>query len=234
VPEKYVNNRQSFTAASKFDDEPAENSKSKDKQSDEPFESIREKKKAKNKRPTETNNFQYGGVESETLDSTEYFKDEQLKLELVKQKNIEKFLFVKIAAPRSPRMVDRLKLKDITVGKGKMFGPEDYFSFAFLTIFIIIFFLDRKRQYKTYSYENLENVNIYNALKPSEVVKIYEDNEISPTEQIRINSKEHIEYKQEKLLEEIKDKVKHGALIGKINDVPKLDIKNKFKDSLNK
>jgi hypothetical protein len=81
-------------------------------------------------------------------------------------------------------MVDRLNLKSITVGKGKMFGPEDYFSFSLLTIFIIIVILDRARQYKTYSFENLENVNIYNALKPSEVVKIYEDNEISPAEQV--------------------------------------------------
>ena len=93
-------------------------------------------------------------------------------------------------------MVDRLKLKIITVGKGKMFGPEDYFSFTFLTVLIIVVILDRARKYKTYSFENLENVYIYNALKPSEVVKIYEDNEISPAEQVMINSKEHIEYKQ--------------------------------------
>lgn len=129
-------------------------------------------------------------------------------------------------------MVDRLKLKNITVGKGKMFGPEDYFSFTFLTALIIVVILDRARQYKTYSFENLENVNIYNALKPSEVVKIYEDNEISPAEQVMMNSKEHMEYKQQKTYEELKNRVKLSAGFGRINDVPKLDIKKQFKESL--
>jgi hypothetical protein len=131
-------------------------------------------------------------------------------------------------------MVDRLNLKSITVGKGKMFGPEDYFSFSLLTIFIIIVILDRARQYKTYSFENLENVNIYNALKPSEVVKIYEDNEISPAEQVIMNSKEHIQYKEQKTYEDLKNRVNLSSGFGRINDVPKLDIKKQFKESIKK
>ncbi len=50
-------------------------------------------------------------------------------------------------------------------------------------------FYSRKKEYKTYTFENLENVNIYNALKPSEINRIYEQNERSPMEQILINSR---------------------------------------------
>ena len=235
VPEKYVNNRQSFT--SKFDEET-----STQESNEEEFHSIRDKKKtarkANNNSDNKYSNFEYNSHNDDnndnTIDPANYFRDEQLKIEVEKQKNISKFLFVKIAAPRSPRMVDRLGLKKITVGRGKMFGPEDYMSFTLLTILFIVLFLDRKRQYKSYSFENLENVNIYNALKPSEVVKIYEDNEVSPTEQRMLNSKEHVKYREDKIIEEMKNKVKLSASLGRINDVPKVDIKNKFKASLDK
>ena len=50
-------------------------------------------------------------------------------------------------------------------------------------------FYSRKKEYKTYTFENLENVNIYNALKPSEINRIYEENERSPIEQVLMNSK---------------------------------------------
>ena len=82
--------------------------------------------------------------------------------------------------------------------------------------------------------ENLENVNIYNALKPSEINKIYEENEISPVELAVINSKEHKEYRDKKLMQDIISKT-HGSLVfGAINDVPKVDIREKFKESLKK
>ncbi len=227
--------KQSFS--SKFDEETTANASSSEDSREEGFESIREKKKTKTKRKTEEGNFNFNNNDPDFADSTmdsssDYFKDEQLRNEIEKQKNISKFLYVKIPAPRSPRMVDRLNLKNITVGKGKIFGPEDYMSFTFLTILIIIFFLDRQRQYKTFSFENLENVNIYNALKPSEVVKIYEDNEISPTEQVMMNSKEHVLYKEMKAKDEMKSKIKLISSHGRINDVPKLDIKQQFKDSI--
>ncbi len=231
MPEKYINNRQSFS--SKFEEETEVN-----ENATEDFESIREKKKNKsssnnfdreNKRET-PHDFQF--TKDDPLDAGLYFKDEALKLEIEKRKNIDKFLFVNIPAPRSPKMVDRLKLNQVTVGKGKMFGPEDYTSFTLITLFIIVFFLDRQRQYKTYNIENLENVNIYNALKPSEVVKIYEENEISPAEQMVLNSKEHQQYKEQKLIADIRNNVQMSASIGRINDVPKLDIKKKFKESL--
>jgi len=56
-------------------------------------------------------------------------------------------------------------------------------------MFIIFLFFSRKKEYKTYTFENLENINIYNALKPSEINKIYESHEISPIEQVIINTK---------------------------------------------
>lgn len=91
---------------------------------------------------------------------------------------------MKSPVPRSERMVDRLNLKEITVGKGKMFGPDDYLGITILTLFILFVLSTRMKQYETYTFENLQNVNIYNALKPSEVNKIYNDNEISPLEQV--------------------------------------------------
>lgn len=70
-----------------------------------------------------------------------------------------------------------------------MFGPEDYFSFTLVTLLLLFFILQRKKDYGTYTFENLENINIYNALKPSEVNKIYEDSQISPIEQEIIKTK---------------------------------------------
>jgi hypothetical protein len=114
--------------------------------------------------------------------------NQTIELELRKQDDINDFLYVKAPAPRSYKMIDRLKLKDITVGKGRMFGPEDYFGFSAITFFIVFIIMTRKRQYETYTFENLENVNVYNALKPSEVNKIYQDNEITPLEQVLTSS----------------------------------------------
>ena len=250
VPEKYVNNRQSYS--SKFDDEvekdkndSATNSDDKDSNNS-GFESIRgtkrkshfDKRSSNKTNSSSSEEFQFRhtdqNIYTSTDDSAAYFKDEQLKIEVEKQKYISQFLFTRIPVPRSPRMVDRLNIKKISIGKGKMFGPEDYFSFSFLTLLIIFLFMDRKENYKTYSFENLENVNIYNALKPSEVVKIYEENEISPAEQMILNSEEHQKFKHKKLASEIANKVKFNAGIGRINDVPKVDIKKQFKESLNK
>jgi hypothetical protein len=62
-------------------------------------------------------------------------------------------------------------------------------GFTLLTVFLFMIFYSRKKEYKTYTFENLENVNIYNALKPSEINRIYEENERSPIEQVLMNSK---------------------------------------------
>jgi hypothetical protein len=166
--------------------------------------------------------------------SGNYFRDEQLKLDQQKQKYISKFLFAKIPVPRSRRMIDRLNLSGITLSKGKIFGPDDYLSFTMLTLLILFVFFSRKSQYKRYTFENLENVNIYNALKPSEINRIYEDNEISPAELAVLNSKEHKEFKDRKLMEDIVNKTQSSLVFGGINDVPKLGIKEKFKESLKK
>ena len=82
-----------------------------------------------------------------------------------------------------------MDLKSVTLGKGKIFGADDYLGFTLITMFLIGILFSRKKEYKTYTFENLENINIYNALKPSEINKIYESNEISPLEQVIINSK---------------------------------------------
>jgi len=81
-----------------------------------------------------------------------------------------------------------LDLKSVTLGKGKIFGADDYLGFTLITLFLLGILFSRKKEYKTYTFENLENVNIYNALKPSEINKIYESNEISPIEQVILSS----------------------------------------------
>ncbi len=179
----------------------------------------------------------YGFTDSDSgmpESSGDYFKDEQIKLDIEKKQYIDKFLFTAVPVPRSRKMIDRLNLKSVTLGKGKIFGPEDYLSFTFLTIVILVIFLGHNGEYKNYSFENLENVNIYNALKPSEVVKIYEENEISPSEQMMAKSEEHIKYKNEQLKEKINTSVKYSMSFGTVNDVPKVDIKQKFKESIKK
>jgi len=80
-------------------------------------------------------------------------------------------------------------LKSVTLGKGKIFGADDYLGFTLVTLLLVGIIISRKKEYKTYTFENLENINIYNALKPSEINKIYESHEISPIEQVIINSK---------------------------------------------
>lgn len=82
-----------------------------------------------------------------------------------------------------------MDLKSVTLGKGKIFGADDYLGFTLITMLLIGIIFSRKKEYKTYTFENLENINIYNALKPSEINKIYESHEISPIEQVIINSK---------------------------------------------
>jgi hypothetical protein len=93
--------------------------------------------------------------------------------------------------PRSSKMIgkifsyfiDRLDLKSITLGKGKMFGPDDYMGFSMIIFFAIIIIIARKKDYESNDFQNLEYVNIYNALKPSEIVKIYEENQKAPIEE---------------------------------------------------
>lgn len=222
VPEKYTNSRQNFS----FEEETEKTE----------FESIREKKKKQNVKQNYSDenkesaqNFQFNS-QDETNQS--YFESEELKYTMEKRKNIDKFLFIGIPVPRSDKMVDRLKLNKITISKGKILGPDDYFSFTVITILIVLFFLERKYWYKTYNLENLENVNIYNALKPSEVVKIYEENEISPSEQFMSNTQEHLNYEQRQNNENLKNEIISSTKFRKINDVPKIDIKKKFNESL--
>lgn len=78
----------------------------------------------------------------------------------------------------------------------------------------------------------MENLNIYNALKPSEVTKIYEDAEISPTEASMINTKEHQDYKQKQTEKALLGKTVNNVYMGAINDIPKTDLKQRFKNNI--
>jgi hypothetical protein len=162
----------------KFD----EGKEEKKEEDEKPFESIRETNKYTSFRK---HDFVFKFDEADNEEKVR----EKIELELKKQEYIKDFLFVKAPVPRSERMIDRLKLKEITIGKGRLFGPDDYMGLTILTLFILIIFSTRMKQYETYTFENLQNVNIYNALKPSEVNKIYSDNEMSPVEQVVIDSK---------------------------------------------
>jgi len=77
----------------------------------------------------------------------------------------------------------------VTLGKGKIFGADDYLGITLITMFLFAILFSRRKEYKTYTFENLENINIYNALKPSEINKIYDSHEISPLEQVIMNTK---------------------------------------------
>lgn len=81
-----------------------------------------------------------------------------------------------------------MDLKSITIGKGKLFGPDDYMGFCMMLFFVIFILASRKKDYESNDFKNLEYVNIYNALKPSEIVKIYEDNQKAPIEEVIQNT----------------------------------------------
>ncbi len=65
-----------------------------------------------------------------------------------------------------------------------MLGPDDYMGFTMMLFFAILLLASRKKDYESNDFKNLEYVNIYNALKPSEIVKIYEDTQKAPIEEI--------------------------------------------------
>ena len=65
-----------------------------------------------------------------------------------------------------------------------MFGPDDYMGFSLLLFFAIFLLISRKKDYESNDFKNLEYVNIYNALKPAEIVKIYEENQKAPIEEL--------------------------------------------------
>jgi curved DNA-binding protein CbpA len=237
-PGKYENTR---TIHSKFDDamEDAENGEKKSKTGfdEENFESIRETKNKSHPRKDKGEKTFKHDDKSFTLNTepdatTDFLKREQLNQELKNKEYIDKFLFTKTAVPRSYRMIDRLGLKQMTLSKGKPFGPEDYMGFTILTFFILYVIYSRSWEYKTYTFENMQNINIYNALKPSEVVKIYEDNEISPQEQITLETKEHKKFSEEKVLQETIKKAYDKVLFGVVSDVPKADLKKQFNQSI--
>ena len=75
-------------------------------------------------------------------------------------------------------------------------------------------------------------VNIYNALKPSEVNKIYEDNKISPLEAKIMDTVDYKLYKNKQIIDNIILKTSKNVGFGVINDMPKLDIKQRFKASI--
>ena len=135
-----------------------------------------------------------------------------------------------------------MDIRNITLGKGKLFGPDDYVSFSAITIFILIFIFARKHAYDTNSFENLELVNIYNALKPAEVNQIFEDNKISPLEAKLMETEGNIrtfninldykKYKTKQIFDNISTKTNKNIGFGVINDIPKVDIKQKFKSSI--
>jgi hypothetical protein len=194
-PEKYQNIRMPLNSFDDVVDKPSSTDKNNGEKKEEEFVSVRDKNK-KNKTNNNTNfEFKFhdkNNMNTDYDDSNDYFTKEQMKLDIKKQEYISKFLFTNTPVPRSYRMVDRLNMGNITLGKGKLFGPEDYFGFTLLTLFILMLFLSRKKEYHTFDLKNLENINIYNALRPSEVAKIYEDTEISPIEQTVLNTKGNI------------------------------------------
>jgi hypothetical protein len=217
---------------SKFDDEINE---TKTTTEETKFESVREKRK---KEKFEENfSFKYEDQMNSKMnfdEAKEYFINEKIKNNLEKKEYINTFLFTQLPPPRSPRMVDRLDLNSITLGRGKVFGPQDYFGFTLLTFFLVFLVTTRYIDYKTNSFKNIENINIYNAMKPAEVVRIYEDNEISPLEQTVISSKEHTKYKEKQIMKDVLTKTHNSLAFGTINDLPKTDLRKKLNDSINK
>jgi curved DNA-binding protein CbpA len=231
-PDKYANIKTSFNT--KFD-EAVEDDKVNNDGDKNKYESIREKNK-KNKSHMNEGSFTINPDEDPSTSDGNKFSswvmDEKIKLNLEKQVYLKSFLFVKIPVPRSEKMIDRLNIKAVTAQKHRMFGPEDYMGFLIFTIIIGIFIISRINMYYTNSFDNLENVNIYNALKPSEVVKIYDEKEIPPVEQIIINTKDHQQYKEKENLKYSLEQAKTAYAVGAIKDVAKVDLKKKFNSSL--
>lgn len=133
-------------------------------------------------------------------------------------------------APRSERMIDRLKLSEITLGKGKLFGPEDYFSFLLFTI-IIYSVIFSKRYYES-NFEDLQKSNIYNSLKDYSEDKAdlkYKETQLTPQEKRITETNDYVIYKNKQIEAKAELNSKYSQMIeGGISEVPKFDIKKAF------
>lgn len=121
---------------------------------------------------------------------------EQAKLD-----SINTFLFTDLPAPRSNRMLDRLNLQSVSAPKNKLLGPGEYFGFFALTAGILLVLFFRSKTYSKQALNDADYLNIYNALKPAELSKIYEDNQASPLETITKETKEFKEFVAKQELE---------------------------------
>lgn len=148
-----------------------------------------------------------------------------------------------VPVPRSSRMVDRLGIKNETIqGRGKFFGADEYMGITAISAFLILFFIGiiRDNTYANMKFENLRKDNINkvvseNSERKKRALEVSDD-EISFAEQQVMKSKEFKEYlaDNDKSISEKLDLDNDNEYKNiKFNsNIPKFDIKDKFKQSL--
>jgi hypothetical protein len=235
-PTKYTSIR------SKNEHEDVENENKKDNEREE-NESIRDKYKknqtntnfADNKSEDDNNTeTSEKGFSYKKGDSEDYFKQEQAFLEAKQEEYIKEFLKNKLPNPRSEKMIDRLNLKSETIGRGKYFGADDWFSFLLVTFVIWYFLYNKSYKMSVKTFEDLRKVNIYNIFKDDSYRKDieYKSNEKSPLESSLSKNKDFKEYEINRMKEINEMLKKENIKDFRLKEIQKVDLKAKFNQEL--
>ena len=68
-------------------------------------------------------------------------------------------------------MIDRLDLKSEYLGRGKIFGPEDWFSFNIFTLLIYILLFDNLWRFKNFTLKDLQKKNVQKSMVKDDTYK---------------------------------------------------------------
>lgn len=167
-------------------------------------------------------------------ETEDYFRKEQVELNLKQQERINTFIKNKGPAPRSDQMIDRHKISQMTIGKGKLLGAEDYSTFLLITSIVLVFVFTALNSSQL-DFENLQKHNIYYTLNDYSDLKediTYKDNELTPYEKKISEMGGYKNFVSTLKTIPVKDQnnviQKFSYTDAKIRDIPKLNIKEEF------
>ena len=183
-------------------------------------------------RPESKSNFsRKNDIKEEELNTESFFRDAYLEKENEQKKIIESFLKDKAPNPRSEKMSDRLNLKQDIIGRGKLFGPDDYFSFSVFTWILVWIVFSQFMDRDNIEYKNQTRNNIYNVLEDGIKTTNTYENKVSPLEQSLANRLNLKQYEKDRI-NTINKKLYNEKDPIRIDYVSNIDIKEKFNKNL--
>ncbi len=196
-------------------------------------ETIRKNEKSTNSARDKTGNNVKEEVNAD-YETEDYFRKEQVELDLKQQERINTFIKNKGPVPRSDQMIDRHKISQMTIGKGKLLGAEDYNTFMFITSLVLIIILTLIKSSQL-NFDNMQKHNIYYTLKDYSDLKEdieYKDKQMTPYEKQISEMGEYKKFISTIKTIPVKDQnnviQKFSYTDSRIRDIPKLNIKEEF------